>query len=109
MSVTELTDIGAQAGQSPKRYAPQWLERIDALLDVHRSHFLFREPTPAELEVHKAVLALGIQTGILINALIDDPAVSLRLQLLKDAYTIFHDSTFSEPAAERRLEEVFPE
>jgi hypothetical protein len=108
MSITELIGAGAQTEQSPKRFATRWLEQIDALLNLHRTHYLVHDPTPAELESHKAALALAIQTGLFLNSLIEDPAVCLRLQLLKDAYTVFHDPSFSEEETERLLKELFP-
>jgi hypothetical protein len=91
---------------------------MDGMLEVHRSNFVFREPTPAQLEEHKTGLKLAIRYCLLINTLISDPdfnepdlmsRLQVRIRQLQDAYDTFHDATLSEEQAEEVLKRVFPE
>ncbi len=96
----------------------QWFDWMDGLLEVHRSIFLFREPTPAQLKEHKTCLKLAIRHCLFINTLIADPdfhepellsRLQVRVRQLQDAYDTFHDTTLSDAQAEEVLKQVFPE
>jgi hypothetical protein len=89
--------------------AALWIEKADTFLNVHRSRFIYQEPTVSELELHRAALEMAIQTGNFLFSLFGDPGISLRLKLLEDAYALFHDPDFSEPEAEHLREELFPQ
>lgn len=113
-----IPDIEAQARQLTKRQMQQWFDWMDHILDLHRKKFLFREPTPGELDEHKAALKLAIRTCLLINTLIADPdfnepglvsRLRIRIQQLQDAYDTFHDPTLSDAQAEEFLGRIFPE
>jgi hypothetical protein len=91
------------------RHALLWMKRVDVLLELHRTQFLPRQPAEAELRLHKAALEIALQSGELLNGGVENAEISLRLGLLTDAYTLFHDDSFSAQNAERTLTEVFPE
>ena len=64
-----LPDLRAQVHEGTKRVRKkiqetleEWFQICDHILDVHRSRFLFREPTPAELEEHKIAVSECIET-----------------------------------------------
>ena len=110
--------FGEQAKEITKQQMQQWFDWMDGILDVHRSNFVFREATPAELGEHKTALKLAIRTCLRINAEIADPdfnapdlvsRLHIRMQQLEDAYNTFHDSQPSDQEAERILQHVFPE
>lgn len=95
-----------------------WFSWIDGILDIHRSNFVFRQPTAAEIEQHKTALKTAIRYCHFINALIADPDSSdrdllprlqIRIQQLQDAYDTFHDETVSDAQAAKLLRQVFPE
>jgi hypothetical protein len=96
----------------------QWFDWMDGLLEVHRSGFLFRDPTPAQLKEHKTALKLAIRHCLFINTLIGDPEfnepdlvarLQVRVRQLQDAYDTFHDPALSDAQAEEVLKQVFPE
>jgi hypothetical protein len=113
-----IPEIEAQARETIKRQMEQWLQWMDGILDVHRSSFVFREPTPAQLTEHKTALVLAIEYCRFINTLIDDPGfdepdlvsrLQVRVRQLQDAYDTFHETTLSDAQAEEILKQVFPE
>jgi hypothetical protein len=100
-----------------KRQMEQWLAWMDGMLEVHRSMFVFRKPSPGQLEEHKAGMELAIDYCTFIKNLIDDPEfnepdlvarLNVRIRQLQDAYDTFHDDTFSDAQAEELLKQVFP-
>jgi len=118
ISESKVPDIQAQARDLTKRQIEQWFDWVDGILDVHRSSFVFREPTPAQLAEHKTVLKLAIRYCLFINTLIADPdfnepdlvsRLQVRIRQLQDAYDVFHDTTLSDAQAEEVLKQVFPE
>jgi len=111
-------DFQAQVHDLTKRQTEQWFDWMDRILEIHRSNFVFREPTSAQLEEHKTALRLAIDYCNSINALIDDPGfnepdlvsrLQVRVRQLQAAYDTFHDTTFSAAQAEDLLNRVFPE
>lgn len=95
----------------------EWFVWMDHILDVHRSNFVFRQPTTAELEQHKTALRMAIRYCLFINTLIADPdsndrdlmpRLQTRIRQLQDAYDTLHDETLSDEQAEKILNEVFP-
>ncbi len=113
-----VPDIPSQAHEITTRQMQEWFNWMDRILDIHRSNFVFRQPTPKELEEHKTALKLSIRTCLFINALIGDPdfnepdlvsRLHVRIRQLQDAYDTFHDTTLSEEQAEQILRQVFPE
>ena len=115
---SRVPDIQAQVLDLTKRQIEQWFEWMDGMLDVHRSNFVFREPTPAQIEEHKTGLKLAIRYCLFINTLIADPdfnepdlvsRLQVRTRQLQDAYDTFHDPTLSDAQAEEVLKQVFPE
>ncbi len=113
-----VPDIQAQARDLTIRQMEQWFDWMDGMLEVHRSMFVFREPTPAQLKEHKAGLKLAIRYCLFINTLIADPdfnepdlvsRLQVRARQLQDAYDTFHDTTLSDAQAEVVLRQVFPE
>jgi len=80
--------------------------------------FVFREPTQAQLQEHKAGLKLAIRYCLFINTLIADPdfnepdlvsRLQVRVRQLQDAYDTFHDAALSDAQAEEVLKQVFLE
>lgn len=113
-----LADIEAKARDSTKRQVEQWLDWMDGILEVHRSNFVFREATPAQLAEHKTALSSAINYCGMIKTLVDDPGfnepelvsrLDARIRKLQDAYDTFHDATLSDAQAEKVLKQVFPE
>lgn len=113
-----MPDIQSEAHDITQRQLREWFNWIDRILDIHRSNFIFRQPTENELNEHKAVLKLSIRTCLMINALIADPdfhepdlvaRLQVRIQQLQDAYDTFHDATLSDEESEKILKQVFPE
>jgi hypothetical protein len=113
-----MPDIQSEAHDITRRQLREWFNWIDRILDIHRSNFVFRQPTENELKEHKAVLKLSIRTCLMINALIADPEfnepdlvarLQVRIQQLQDAYDTFHDATLSDEQSEKILKQVFPE
>ena len=111
-------DIRTQVRETITRQVKEWFDLCDRILDIHRSNFVFREPTPRDLEEHKTALKLGLRTCRVIATQVLDPdygdpdlasRLKVRIQQLEDAYNTFHDSTLSDEKAERILREVFPE
>ena len=111
-------DIRSRAHEMTKRQMQEWLGWMDHILDIHRSNFVFRQPTPKELEEHKTALKESIRTCLFINALVADPdfnepdlvaRLQVRIRQLQDAYDTFHDPTLSDEQAEQILQQVFPE
>lgn len=91
---------------------------MDRVLDIHRSNFVFREATPAEMQEHKTVLKESIRTCHSIYPRIADPdfnepdlvsRLQIRIRQLEDAYNTFHDTELSEEKAGQVLNYVFPE
>ncbi len=113
-----VPDIVAESREVTRRQLQLWFDWMDRILDIHRSNFVFREATPAELEQHKTALKLAIRYSLFINAVVSDPdfkepelasRVNIRIRQLQDAYDTFHDAEVSEETAERILRQVFPE
>ena len=111
-------DIQTQARDMTRRQLQEWFFWMDRMLDIHRSNFIFREPTPAELAEHKTGLKAAIRTCHIINALIADPdfnepdlpaRLQVRIRQLQDAYDTFHDATLSDAQAGKILNQLFPE
>jgi hypothetical protein len=107
-----------QAHEIIKNQMQQWFDWMDRVLDIHRSNFVFREVTPAELDQHKRGLGYAIRTCLLINTLVCDPEfnepdltrrLQVRIRQLQDAYDTFHDPELSDEKADRILRQVFPE
>jgi hypothetical protein len=91
---------------------------MDRILDVHRSNFVFREPSPQELSEHKLMLKESIRFSLFFHTLAADPdfnepelaeSLQLRIRQLQDAYDTFHDSTLTDAQAEKILKRAFPE
>jgi len=110
--------IQARIHEMTVRQTEQWLAWMDGMLEVHRSMFVFREPTPVQLEEHKAGLELAIEYCAFIKGLISDPEfnepdlvsrLQMRVRQLQDAYNTFHDTAFSDSQADEVLKQVFPE
>ena len=120
-----LPDLRAQVHEGTKRVRKkiqetleEWFQICDHILDAHRSRFLFREPTPVELEEHKIAVSECIETCKLMAAQLDSRSAAerdllarlqIRIRQLKDAYDTFHDPSFSDEEARRILKQVFPE
>jgi hypothetical protein len=111
-------DIQSRIHEMTVRQAEQWFEWMDGLLEVHRSMFVFRQATAAQLEEHKMGVKLAIEYSRCIKDLIADPEfnepdlvsrLQVRIQQLQDAYDTFHDPQFSDAEAEELLKQVFPE
>ena len=100
-----------------KQQVQQWFDWVDAILAIHRSNFVFRDATPAELAQHKTVMAQAIRACLVISNHVLDPdfnepnlasRLQIRIQRLKDAYNTFHAPALSAEEAEKILERVFP-
>ncbi len=96
----------------------QWFDWMDHILDIHRSHFVLREPTPEQLRQHKIALRTSIRYCHAINTLIGDPEfnepelvsrLNIRSRQLQDAYDAFYDPHLSGVKADLILQQVFPE
>jgi hypothetical protein len=114
----ELSRIQAQGHEIPKLQIQQWFNWMDQLLSVHRSQFVFREATPAQLEDHKIAFKEAIRYCLAINTLIADPdfnepdlvaRLHVRIRQLQDAYDTFHDTSLSNEQSAEVLKRVFPE
>ena len=106
------------AHEMTRRQMHEWFEWMDHILDVHRSDFVFRQPTTTQLEEHKRLLKESIRTCLFFNTLIADPdfnepdltaRLQVRIRQLQDAYDTFHDATLSDEQSEKILKQVFPE
>ena len=115
---TKVPDLQAEVRETTRLQVLQWFEICDRILDVHRSNFVYREATAADLEAHKLALKLTLRICRSIHLLIADPdfdepdlvsRLQVRIQQLEDAYNTFHDRTLSDEKAEQVLREVFPE
>ena len=113
-----IPDIESQARDITRRQLQEWFDWIDRILDIHRSNFVFRTPTPEELGEHKKALKAAIRACLVMNALIADPdfnapdltaRLQVRIRLLQDAYDTFHDTTLGDAQAHKILKQVFPE
>jgi hypothetical protein len=109
--------IEAQARETIKRQTEQWFDWMDRILAVHRSSYVLREPTQAQLAEHKTALEPALEYCRFINTLIDDPGfhepdlvsrLEVRVRQLQDAYDTFHNPSLSDEQAEMLLEQVFP-
>ncbi|MGO8766834.1 MAG: hypothetical protein ACLQSR_17085 [Limisphaerales bacterium] len=114
----EISDVQAQPRAMIRRQMQEWFAWMDHILDIHRANFVFREPSPIQLEAHKRLLKDGIRTCLFFNALIADPdfnepklkvRLQVRIQQLQDAYDTFHDTALSDAQAGKILHDVFPE
>jgi hypothetical protein len=114
----QLSRIQAQGHEIPKLQIQQWFDWMDQLLSIHRSQFVLREPTPAQLEEHKTAFKEAIRYCLAINTLVADPdfnepdlvaRLHVRIRQLQDAYDTFHDPALSDQQAEDVLKRVFPE
>jgi hypothetical protein len=113
-----IPDLQTQPRAMIRRQVQEWFEWMDHILDVHRSHFVFRAPAPTQLQAHKQILMEGIRTCLFFNALIADPdfneqelaaRLQVRIRQLQDAYDTFHDAGLSDEQAGKILKQVFPE
>jgi hypothetical protein len=113
-----IPDIQAQQRLMIRRQVLELFSLVDHLLDVHRSTFVFREYTPAQLEQHKQAIPSAIRICLVFNTIIadpdfDEPDLAARLQVrirqLQDAYETFHDPTLSNEQADGVLKKVFAE
>jgi hypothetical protein len=110
-------DLLAQAHDITRRQMQQWFDWMDRVLDIHRSNFVFREPTAAELKSHETVIGVATRTCKWMSTLIANPdfdsemqsRLSIRMKQLEDAYNTFHDPGISEEKANQVLRQVFPE
>lgn len=111
-------DLETPAREMFRRQTEEWFDWMDWILDVHRSNFVFREPSPTELEEHKTGLTLCLQTCRSIAAQLAQPefgnpdltaALKVRKRQLEDAFNTFHDSKLSDVEAERIKQQIFPE
>jgi len=121
MSVTISKDIVPDiqgAHEMTRRQMQEWFDWMDHILDVHRSNFVFRQPTQTQLVEHKRLLKDSIRTCLFFNALIADPdfnapdltaRLQVRIRQLQEAYDTFHDATLSDEQAGEFLKQVFPE
>ena len=114
----KLPSIQTQAHELTRRQMQQWFDWMDGILDLHRANFVFREPTEAQLQEHKATLRLAIRYCLWIHPLVADPEfnepdlvarLQVRIRQLQDAYDTFYDSTISAEQAQKVLAQVFPE
>lgn len=111
-------EIQKKARETTNHLMEDWFKICDRILDIHRSNFLFREPTAHDLEEHKIAVGECVETcRTMAGQLEDDPSpeirdlasrLEIRIRLLTDAYTLFHDPKFSGEEAERLLNEIFP-
>lgn len=110
--------IETEAREITRRQVQVWFEWMDRILDIHRSNFVFRKASPAQLEQHKSGLKLAIRFSHWLHALIADPdfnepelvsRLKVRARQLQDAYDTFHDPELSDEKADQILREVFPE
>ncbi len=108
---TKVPDLQAEVRETTRLQVLQWFEICDRILDVHRSNFVYREATAADLEAHKLALKLTLRICRSIHLLIADPdfdepdlvsRLQVRIQQLEDAYNTFHDRTLSDEKAEQR-------
>jgi hypothetical protein len=115
--MTHCPGIQIQGHDITKRQIQQWFDWMDRLLSIHRSQFVFREATPAQLEDHKTVFKEAIRYGLTINPLIADPdfnepdlvsRLQVRIRQLQDAYDTFHDANLSNEQADDVLKRIFP-
>jgi hypothetical protein len=115
---SRVPEIQVQARDLTIRQMEQWFDWMDAMLEVHRSMFVFREPAPAQLKEHKSGLKLAIRYCLFLNTLIADPdfnepelvsRLQVRARQLQDAYDTFHDPALTDAQAEEVLKQVFPE
>jgi hypothetical protein len=113
-----IPGVQTQARDITRHQLREWFDWMYGLMDIHRSNFIFRQPTPVELEDHKTAFKAAIRTCHLINALIADPDFNLpdltarlqvRIRQLQEAYDTFHDATLSDEQAGLVLKQVFPE
>ena len=113
-----VPDIQARIHELAVRQIEQWFEWMDRMLEVHRSMFVFREASPAQLQEHKAGVRLAIEYCLFFEGLIADPEfhepdlvsrLQVRIRQLQDAFDTFHDTEFSDAEAEEVLKRVFPE
>jgi hypothetical protein len=113
-----ISEIQMRPRTMIRRQVQEWFDWMDHILDVHRSNFVFREPTPIQLEEHKIILKESIRTCLFFNAIIADPdfnepelaaRLHVRIRQLQDAYDTFHDATLLDEQAGKILKEVFPE
>jgi hypothetical protein len=118
ISENRVPEIQGEAQDSSKPQTEQWFDWMDRILAVHRSRYVLREPTPAQLAEHKTALELALEYCRFINTLIDDPGfhepdlvsrLQVRIRQLQDAYDTFHNPTLSDEQAEELLKQVFPE
>lgn len=114
----DVPDIRAESRQVIRRQIEEWFRWMDHVLDVHRSNFVFRQPSPIQLEEHKRLLKECIRNSQFFNLLIADPdcnvpdltaRLQVRIRQLQDAYDTFHDTALTDDQAEKILEQVFPE
>jgi hypothetical protein len=114
-----IPEVGAEMiHQMVKGQVETWFAWMDRMLDVHRSTFVFREASAAQLKEHKLAFDRAIRYSLLMNALIEGPdfnepglvsRLRVRIQQLKDAYATFHDPDLTDEKAERILRGAFPE
>jgi hypothetical protein len=114
----QLSRIQAQGHEIPKQQIQQWFNWMDRLLGVHRSQFVLREATSAQLEDHKIAFKEAIRYCLAINTRIADPdfnepdlvaRLQVRIRQLQDAYDTFHDASLSNEQSEEVLKRMFPE
>jgi hypothetical protein len=114
----DAPDLRAQAHDITRRQMQQWFDWMDRVLDIHRSNFVFREPTENQLREHELGLKLAIRTCNSIYSLIADPdfadtdllaRIRIRMRQLEDAYFTLHDSELSPGKANQILQQIFPD
>jgi len=101
-----------------KKHIQNWCAWMDQLLSLHRSYFVYRQATPAQLKDHKTALMEALRYGLAINTVIAEPdynepdlteRLQVRIRQLQDAHDTFDDATLSDKQAEEVLQRVFPE
>jgi hypothetical protein len=114
----QVPNMLIQGHEITKRQIQQWFDWMDRILSLHRSQFVFRQATSAQLQDHKIALKEAIRYCLAINTIIADPdfnesdlvtRLQVRIRQLQDAYDTFHDTTLSNEQAEEVLRRVFPE
>lgn len=110
-------DIQGRTREFVRRQTLEMCRLCDEMLDVHRSNFVYREPSPKELREHHTNLKWAIRFCRIMHTQLSDPdfddrelaaEIEIRIRQMQDAWDTFHDPQLSAADAERVLAEVFP-
>jgi hypothetical protein len=118
MAENQAPEMQTQGHDITLRQVLQWFDWIDRMLELHRSQFIFREPSPAQLKDHKMAFKEAIRYSLAIHTIIGDPdfneqdlvaRLQVRIRQLQAAHDTFHDAALSNEQASEVLQRVFPE